>query len=75
MEMELIKIWIKSSEQGNPDAQYNHDNVYYNGDGIDKDIGKAIYWFEKSAEQGDHDAKIELEKLLRIKNDHPCKIN
>ncbi|GET04704.1 kinase-like domain-containing protein [Rhizophagus clarus] len=31
--------------------------------GITKDVDKAIYWYEKSAKQGDQDAKYKIEKL------------
>ena len=39
--------------------------MYENGNGIVKDIDQAIYWYEKSAEQGNQDAQNKLEKLLK----------
>jgi TPR repeat protein len=32
--------------------------MYEDGLGTVKDIDKAIYWYKKSAEQGDQDAQI-----------------
>jgi len=34
--------------------------VYNNGDGVDKDINKAIYWFKKSVERGTSNAQYNL---------------
>jgi TPR repeat protein len=39
--------------------------MYENGDGIKKDINQAIYWYEKSAKQGDNDAQNKLEELRK----------
>ena len=45
--------------------------------GIEKDMNKAIYWYKKSAAQGDHDAQNRLEKLFSKKNkkNDSCMIN
>jgi len=39
--------------------------LYNSGVGIEKDINKAIYWYEQSAKQGDEDAKRYLEILKK----------
>ncbi|GET04688.1 kinase-like domain-containing protein [Rhizophagus clarus] len=44
-------------------TQYNLGEIYENGDGITKDIDKAIYWYEKSAKQGYKHARNKFEKL------------
>jgi TPR repeat protein len=41
--------------------------MYENGNGIKKDIKQAIYWYEKSSEQGDEDAKNKLKNLKKRK--------
>jgi len=33
---------------------------YLDGDGIPQDLGKAVYWFTKAAEQGDKSAQFQL---------------
>ena len=40
--------------------------AYYNGDGINKNYSKAYYWFLKSVEQGNNDAKNCLGNLMKI---------
>ena len=37
------------AEKGNSDVQYNLGLIYSNGEGVDKDLKEAIYWFKKSA--------------------------
>ena len=59
---------IRKTAMLNEVAQYNLAFMYENGEGIIKDIDKAIYWYEKSAKQGDQDAQAKLEKLLKNKN-------
>ncbi|GET03243.1 kinase-like domain-containing protein [Rhizophagus clarus] len=44
-------------------AQINLALMYEKGDGITKDVNKAIYWYEKSAIQGCKKAKNSLERL------------
>jgi uncharacterized protein len=44
---------IKSlGEQGNAKAQHNLGAMYLNGQGVKKDVEKALRWFTKAAEQG-----------------------
>ena len=44
---------IKSlAESGNVEAQFWLGNLYENGKGCEKDIHKAIYWYEKSLANG-----------------------
>ncbi|PKC66701.1 hypothetical protein RhiirA1_459359 [Rhizophagus irregularis] len=38
--------------------------MYDNRIGIEENINQAIYWYKKSAEQGNDDAKIKLNKLI-----------
>jgi TPR repeat protein len=41
--------------------------MYENGEGTAKDMKKAFEYYEKAANQGHAEAKIELEKLLSSK--------
>ncbi len=46
-------FWLqKSAEQGLKEAQYLLASMYYDGQGVEKDLGKAKYWYQKAAEQG-----------------------
>ncbi|PKC53808.1 hypothetical protein RhiirA1_478526 [Rhizophagus irregularis] len=40
--------------------------MYYEGKGIEKDVDLAIYWYEKSANQGDQDAQYILKELKKL---------
>ncbi|GBB92357.1 hypothetical protein RclHR1_00020060 [Rhizophagus clarus] len=46
--------------KGHGDAQYNLGLFYKNGIGTEKDIKKAIYWYQKSAENGNKIAQYNL---------------
>jgi TPR repeat protein len=45
-------------------AQYCIAKMYKDGDGIKVDIDQAIYWYKKSAEQGNQSAQDKLNELL-----------
>lgn len=40
-----------------PKSQFRLGSLYYNGDVVERNLEKAKYWFEKSAEQVDSDAQ------------------
>ncbi|MCD8341341.1 MAG: sel1 repeat family protein, partial [Clostridiales bacterium] len=42
------------------DAQYNLGLCYDNGRGVAMDKAKAVYWYEKAAQQGDASAQYNL---------------
>lgn len=44
-------------------SQYYLASCYENGEGVERDISKAKYWYKKAAEKGDSEAKKALEKL------------
>ncbi len=57
---ELLK---KLAEQGDSQAQYNLGAMYENGEGTEENIEQAKYWYKKSADQGNEDAKEALKEL------------
>ena len=48
------------AEQGDSDAQRYLGCCYEYGDGVTKDLAKAVEWYRKSAEQGNADAQCNL---------------
>ncbi len=44
--------YIKAAKAGDAVAQNKIASCYYNGEGVEKDISKAEYWYKKSAKQG-----------------------
>jgi uncharacterized protein len=47
-----LKIIKTLGEQGNAKAQHNLGAMYLNGQGVEKDVEKALRWFKLAAEQG-----------------------
>ncbi|MFA6102820.1 MAG: tetratricopeptide repeat protein [Victivallaceae bacterium] len=50
----------KNDEPEDAEAQYNLGVRYQNGDGVDKDMTKAVVWYRKAAEQGNAEAQNNL---------------
>lgn len=42
----------QAAEQGYAEAQFKYGQMYYNGEGVEKDDAEAMSWFQKAAEQG-----------------------
>ena len=57
---------IKRAEEGDDRAQYQLGLAYYNGNGIKQSNRDAYFWFQRSAEQGHHEAQCWLDKLMPI---------
>ena len=54
--------WIKGAEMGDPLAQWQLADYYYNGEYIEQDYEKARMWFEKVLEQPDTLPQIKFMK-------------
>ena len=52
--------YTKSAEQGDAEAQVKLARMYQWGNGTDKDISKAVYWYRKAAEKDNADAQLAL---------------
>src|SRR5690606_17171468 len=56
--------WFKSAAQaGNASAQYYLGILYHAGYGVTKNLDQARDLYEKAAQQGDQNAKIQLAKV------------
>jgi hypothetical protein len=64
-EKQAAKQYTKEAEEGDVWAQYDLGRCYANGEGVEKDMKKAVYWFTKAAEQGNANAKTNLSNLGR----------
>ena len=65
VERKTFELYQKAANLGNDMAQFNLATMYEYGDGIKKDMNQAIYWYKKSAEQGDEDAQNKLQELSK----------
>lgn len=62
---------IKSlAESGNVEAQFYLGNLYENGKGCEKDIHKAIFWYEKSLANGNKHVAPHLAIVYYNINEH-----
>ncbi len=41
----------QAAEQGYAEAQFKYGQMYYNGEGVEKDDAEAMNWFQKAAQQ------------------------
>ncbi len=57
---EMVEEYTLKAKQGDVDAQYNLGIMYYHGEGIEKNLEEALFWFLKAAEQDDPDAQYNL---------------
>lgn len=48
---QAVKHYTMGAEQGNANCQYQLGRMCYHGVGVTKDLEKAFYWFQLSADQ------------------------
>jgi TPR repeat protein len=51
------------ADEGNAEAQFNVDMLYYSGVGAPQDYAQAALWFRKAADQGQANAEAFLGKV------------
>lgn len=62
--------WIlKAAEKGDVDAQQQLGEMYYDGQGVEKNIAKAIEWLTRAAEKGDVYAQNKLGMIYQEKKE------
>jgi len=54
---------LVAASDGNPKAQMLLGQLYFNGEGVDRDLAHALYWYNKAAESGFADAQFRLGML------------
>jgi TPR repeat protein len=70
---EAAQLMEEAALGGVPQAQYFLGNAYKTGRGVDKDLGKAVFWWAKAAEYGYQPSLDALGKLRRqaLSQDQP----
>ena len=58
-----FKWLLEASNSGHSKAQLNLSSLYFNGEGIPKDVDEAVKWLTKSGEQGIKQAQVHLNLL------------
>ena len=46
-----LSCFKQAAEQGYAEAQFKYGQMYYNGEGVEKDDAEAMSWFQKAAQQ------------------------
>ncbi len=62
---EAAQLMEAAAVGGIPQAQYFLGNAYQHGQGVEKDLGQAIFWWAKAIEYGYQPARDALSKLRR----------
>lgn len=52
-----MEWYKKAAEQGNDEAQDMLGDFYYYGNGVEKDLAKALEWYKKAADQGNKNSE------------------
>ncbi len=47
-----VEWYRASADQGHPDGQYGLGEMYAKGEGVEKNLGEAVLWFTRAAENG-----------------------
>lgn len=64
---EAAKMFREAAEQDYEYSQYMLGSMYYEGCGVEKDLAKAEYWFNKAADNDWSNAKTIIEHLNEYK--------
>ena len=60
-----FEIWKSLAEQRNAEAQFNLGRMYSYGRGVKQNNKKAVKWYQLAGEQGNAEAQINLDLLLK----------
>ncbi|HSR63009.1 MAG TPA: hypothetical protein VLN56_06355, partial [Gammaproteobacteria bacterium] len=52
--------------EGNPGSQYELATMYYQGDGVERDLEQAFIWYRRAAQQGNSDAQFNLGNMYLL---------
>jgi TPR repeat protein len=55
-----LRLLRPLAENGNPDAQINLGNMYFDGNGVPQDNAESVKWYLLAADHGSADAQIAL---------------
>lgn len=58
--------FIELAQTGNPDATINVAVMFDNGQGVEKNVRRAAYWYKKSARLGIVEAQYNLADMYRV---------
>lgn len=60
-----LRLLKPLAESGNPEAQINLGNMYFDGNGVPLDYAQSVKWYLLAADRGNTDAQIALGFLYK----------
>lgn len=63
---EAAALLTRAAEAGEMKSQHFLALMYENGNGVERDLERAAYWYEKTAEQGDREAQLTYAMLCAL---------
>ena len=69
-----FKYFYKASLMGNSKAQFYLGDMYESGEGTEKDDLEAIYWYFKSAQNGNKESENKFKILSSMKDGIPSSV-
>ncbi len=67
MNNKMMKELIRAANEGDVEAQNCLGSIYRSGEGVEKDLEKALYWYEKAAKQGDIEAQEIITQIKQLR--------
>ncbi|CAE7035216.1 SRP72 [Symbiodinium natans] len=64
-----LEVWARAAAAGDAAAQFNLGLAYYRGDRVPQDLAKCAELWTQAAEQGDDQARANLDQLQRFKSE------
>ena len=61
-----MKWYEKAASQGDEQAEFCVGALYFNGQGVERDVAKAREWWERAAAHGHEDAKEQLKDMSKL---------
>ncbi len=60
---QTVQAYRQAAQRGDAGAQFKLAECYAEGDGVQKSLQTAKYWYKKAAEQGNEGAQVMLDVL------------
>ena len=68
LDKEFLKCYLLATDQNLASAQCELGRCYEHGKGVDKDMTKAISWYQQAADQGHVEAQVSLSDALYVQS-------
>ncbi len=63
---EALTLLTRAAEAGHEKSQHFLAMMYENGNGVERDLARAAFWYQKAADRGNRDAQLTYAMLLAL---------